>query len=190
MIARPYTFSQVHIDDLRRAYEATGNPVFAWFAIDWCLNEHPFTPIPDWCLAVLADAARNIIRLSGGNDFRPTKRRPAALSENLDVSDPVDKSGAAKVEWAKWVALVPAAMGFTSKGKNRFRDAQAAWVKMRAARNYEQQRGLLGKQSKEAEAVVIAQLGLADSGADGSAARAIIREGQRVSHGRRPKPRG
>ena len=86
--------------------------------------------------------------------------------------------------------MVPAAMGFTSKGRNQFRNAQADWVKIRAAINYDRQRQLLEKPAAEAVQLIVEQLGLADPEKDGGAARAVIRRGRQLSGVRASKPRG
>jgi hypothetical protein len=89
------TFDEVRLDELRAMYEATRNPVIVWWAIDTCLNISHANVLPEWCLDVLADAARNIQRLSAGKDYRPAIAPPG--SENLAPGDPVDKSAAGKI---------------------------------------------------------------------------------------------
>ena len=182
-------FAEVHLEVLRRMHAGTGNPVFAWWAIDWCINEGPRSPLPDWCLDVLSGAARNIGLLSVGKDFRPSKPT-SAESQGWLVSDPVNKSATAKIEWDKLTAQVPAAMGFTSRGSNQFRNARSAETKRRVVMNDEQLRKLLGKTPTERREAIDRQLGIADPAKDGSAARAVIREGRRIVQGRRGKPRG
>jgi hypothetical protein len=53
----------IWLASLERWHRETGNPLYAWEAIAWCLSPDP-CPIPDWCLAYLAQAARNVTDLS------------------------------------------------------------------------------------------------------------------------------
>ncbi len=50
------------------------NPLHAWRAIDCCLNTNPPLPLPVWCLPYLADAARKMTMLTGGQDFESGER--------------------------------------------------------------------------------------------------------------------
>ena len=43
---------------LEACYSKRENTIYIWLAIDWCLNEYPQHPLPDWCVAYLAKVAR------------------------------------------------------------------------------------------------------------------------------------
>jgi hypothetical protein len=74
------------------------------------------------------------------------------------------------------MARLPAALSFTAKGKNQFRNAHSASTKMRAARNAAEQRALLNRSAAESNKVVAEQLRLPEP----DDARAVIREGRRL----------
>jgi hypothetical protein len=59
------------LDRLRRWYERTANPLYAWEAVARCLHADNPPAIPDWCLPCVRDAASNLLELSRGRDFRP-----------------------------------------------------------------------------------------------------------------------
>jgi hypothetical protein len=87
------------LDRLEAWYEISQNPLYAWEAIDVCLNAAPFPNIPLWCIAVLRDAAAKLFYLSRGTDFRDPSRAPCQLPPNRAVE------------------LVAEALSITRKGK-------------------------------------------------------------------------
>jgi hypothetical protein len=82
-------------------YEETGNPLYAWEAIVWCLNAEEPQSLPDWCTSYLRDTAENLYRLSCGKDFR-------------------DPSSGERISPDKAAKLVSNALSISRQGKNAF----------------------------------------------------------------------
>jgi integrase len=152
------TFTEAHLDGLRVNYEATKRPALCWWAIHWCLNEHPQHPLPDWCLQYLGDVAWRTAKFTGGRDA-------VGLAGKGKGRTPRTPSGPEMLR----------ALGFTRDGGNTFRDAEADMRKARAA---QQHRDLMsiGRSAEEALASVMDWLGERDI----RNAKRIIREGRRV----------
>ena len=175
------SFTDGHLESLKRRFVVTENPMYVWLAIKWCTTEYPFCALPDWCLDYLATAATNLVALSEGRDFRKLRERPA-LSASRDVGDRDVMTSANKIDWRKMTELIPAAMGLASKGKSAFRDAHAENRKARATINH-LERKKRGEAASETRDAVTKQLGLSDPGKDGAALRTIRRDGQRLLRG-------
>jgi hypothetical protein len=182
----PYTAAR--LKRLQAMHKATGNPVFVWWAIHFCLNEGSRVPLPEWCLEYLGDAASNMNALSGGRDFRKPVDKPAE-SESRNVTDPAVKTRHNRIQWRRMSELIPAALGFAAKGKNILQAAQVVVIKARGASHNKLLREVAGATTAEAVEAVAAQFGIS-AGDGGSAVRAICREGERLSRGERVKPRG
>lgn len=109
-------FTDNALDNLRREYEATKNPLWAWEAIRTC--EGGFygerRPMPSWCTEYLVRCAERVAALWDGRDFRST-------------ADPK------KLLHTEAVALVPEAMGFMRKGFNAFKSGDGDVTRRRAA---------------------------------------------------------
>jgi len=181
-------YSATRLACLRAMHKATGNPVFVWWAIHFCLEEGPPVPLPEWCLEYLGDVASKMNALSRGRDFRKPVDKPAE-SESRNVTDSATKTRHNRIEWRRMSELVPAALGFAAKGKNLFQAAQAAVIKARGASHDRLLREVAGATTAEAQEAVAAQFGISE-GDGGSAVRAIRRQGERLLRGKRAKPNG
>jgi hypothetical protein len=178
-------YTAARLGTLQAMHKATGNPVFVWWAIHFCLNEGTRVPLPEWCLEYLGDVASKMNALSGGRDFRKPVDRPAE-SESRNVTDKKRRDG---IDWRRMSELIPAALGFAAKGKNVFQAAQAAVMKARGASHNKLLRGVAGATAAETQEAVAAQFGISE-GDGGTAIRAIRRGGERLLRGERAKPRG
>jgi hypothetical protein len=56
-------YREMRLAALKRWWRQTKNPLFAWEAIDFCLNAQPPRAIPEWCIAYLAQAAAALTHL-------------------------------------------------------------------------------------------------------------------------------
>lgn len=173
--------TEVHLEGLGRQFNASGNPVYVWRAINYCLNEYPTSPLPAWCLGYLGEAASRVGALAEGRDFRKARTAPP-LSESRDVHDRAVNTSANKIDWRRMTELIPAAFAFSSKGKSAFRDAHSGDRKVKATIN-DFQRRKRGEKPVEILTAINDQLGLSDPDGDGTAARAVIREGRRLLRG-------
>jgi hypothetical protein len=140
------------------AYQQTGNPVFVWLALDWCSDRYwPRTEVPEWCAQYLFDAAAKFANLIYQSD-----------------------SAAAVKPSPTWVLD---ALGLSQPGRNLFRNAKAAEVKMRLAKDYNIAVKTQMKASKAASLVKQA-VGLPTS--EDRSAHRVVAEGEKLSAGRHP----
>jgi hypothetical protein len=74
------------LEIVRRAFEESGNPYFAWAAIHQCIKAN--TPFPNWLIAYLAQCSERMPKAEQTSDLRkvlpwilgfPTKRGPRNL---------------------------------------------------------------------------------------------------------------
>jgi hypothetical protein len=151
-------FTERYLESLRVRHSATGNPLYFWWAIDWCLNEEPRHPLPDWCEASLADLARRVTGL--GNIGATT-------------------SGSKKTLQNPARSQLLHALGFTSKGWNAFKSAGSQLLRIKAAIQLAVLRSH-GTPSGKALGIVMDCLGVNDE----SNAKAMIRDGQRILRGK------
>jgi len=109
------SFSEANLATLRAQYLATGNPVYVWWAIHWCRNEHPQSLIPDWCLDYLGEVAQELI----------------VMGQNGDPNSLVGR-GSQRAPQTPKRAKILEVLGFTKKGKNAFKDASSEMRKVRS----------------------------------------------------------
>lgn len=73
------SFTEAYLEGLRNVHANTGNPLFLWYAIHWCLNESPRSDLPDWCQDGLAEFARRVNALSWVQPTAKSDQIPGAL---------------------------------------------------------------------------------------------------------------
>ena len=68
------------LERLRHWYEHTGNPLYAWEAVNYCLDKHFPRDLPEFCLSYLREAASNMFLLSRLADFSKQKATGGELT--------------------------------------------------------------------------------------------------------------
>jgi hypothetical protein len=123
------------LSEFHNAFRGTGNPTFAWYAIDNCNADYwgHRTDIPEWCLPTIFDAAHAIVALSRQMEL-PPGGTPAARRREL------------KRLWAQ----LPTGLGLSSKGKNQLTNAASALRKIRTAKEYHLHRAAVNLTAKQA----------------------------------------
>jgi hypothetical protein len=110
-------------------YERTKNPLWVWREVMLALAPVPAQPgrqIPEWCLDYLSATATAIMRLAERRMVEPHRQGEtdqefsSRIGARGDDSFPIDGPRA--------LGLVPQALGFSSRGRNRF-DEMAADMK-------------------------------------------------------------
>jgi hypothetical protein len=126
-------FTEAHLEFLRSCYSKTANPVFAWMAIHWCRNgTMPPSPLPDWCIDRLAETAGRINAL-----MRPVPHVETFDDMAITSFGSIGK-GAGRAPSTPKASKILAALGFTAKGKNAFKDAASKLRAWRAAVRFDQ----------------------------------------------------
>ncbi len=167
------SFAEAHLGFLKSGYSATSNPLFVWMAINWCRNETPRRSLPDWCVDHLAEVAW---RVNGLMEIKPQV-------ETIDGA--VVTSVGSIGKWRGRAPLTPkasemlGALGFTSKGKNAFKEAGSKLRAWRAAVRFAQARRT-GRSVGEALVEVMEWLGEQDE----TNAKNIVRAGKRLGEAR------
>ena len=101
-------FEANHLENCRRRFEESANPVWVWHAIWVCGggisgDKHP---LPDWCLEYLFASATNIESLWSRKPFEP------ALGSDRE-----------RLTWEEALALIPFALGLSRQGRNSLKEA-------------------------------------------------------------------
>jgi hypothetical protein len=109
---------------LRACYSKRENTVYIWMAIDWCLNEYPPHPLPNWCMAYLAKVAREF------NAMMETGQSQVVDGVQVTFIGLIGKRQAQPPPRASAILHV---LGFTAKGKSAFKDARTKQRSIHAA---------------------------------------------------------
>lgn len=141
------------INSLRVKYEASGNPLFVWNAIDLCRGsiDGKRRPIPDWCFDYLMNTANEMMKLL----TPPTK---TVLSEEGGTST-------TRGQWAKdksWSGVlkdIPAALGMSKPGWNAFKAATSDEADARLAVEHKREKRSRNKTSTETTADLMERAG-------------------------------
>ena len=166
------SFTEAHFENLRSSYSATGNPIYAWEAIDWCRNgANPPCPLPDWCVDYLAEAAKKVSALMA------TEPQVTTIDGVVVTTFGSIGSGPGATPHTPNESEMLGALGFTGKGWNAFKNAGSELRACRAAVRFHQARKI-GRSSSEALDEVMAWLGEDDAKADETNAKRLIRKGK------------
>jgi hypothetical protein len=190
------------IEGHRTRFEATGNPLYVWRALqDWSnVNRErrrvrqPPVHMPDWCALQIAVYAHRLVDLSRGRDFRLAPR-PVGQGERTPEAEKAHRDRGPTLKPQEARRLLAVALDMTSgRGRGAFaeiRSLDAADLDRLARQLYREAEGKIdldtgrvvpvGKRIGEGEAV---EMLAEDHGfADARSAR------KRLSPGKRKRPR-